>query len=54
MSQKKVLCSGCDIYCQVLAEKTDDGSILINVNRRLNGTPHRRPTGTPSIGVFCW
>ena len=29
MGQKKVLCSSCDIYCQVLAEKSDNGSILI-------------------------
>ncbi len=29
MSQKKVLCSSCDIYCQVVAEKDDSGSIHI-------------------------
>jgi anaerobic selenocysteine-containing dehydrogenase len=29
MSQKKVLCSSCDIYCQVVAEKDDAGSIHI-------------------------
>jgi len=29
MSQKKVLCSSCDIYCQVVVETDDSGSIHI-------------------------
>jgi anaerobic selenocysteine-containing dehydrogenase len=29
MTQKKVLCSSCDIYCQVIADEQEDGSVRI-------------------------
>jgi len=45
--------TGRDLLRRAVTSANQIGDLTI-VNRRLKGTPHRRPTGTPSIGVLCW
>jgi hypothetical protein len=34
--------------------KAEELAHAMGVNRHWNGTPDRRPKGTPLIDVFCW